>query len=453
MAEKIPPQDLEAEQSVLGAMMLSKDAVALVSGQLRSEFFYKDAHGHIFTAILSLYKRNDPIDLVTVSDALKKQNKLEEVGGRSYLAEIADSVPSASSAVKYAKIVLEKSTARRLIEAGSDIISDAFDDANTVDQVLETAQRRIIDISKDRIEEDFVHIESVLSTVFENIQSIVDSKGEQLLGVPSGFKDLDANTAGFQKSDLIILAARPAMGKTTLAMNFATNAAVKYKIPVAVFSLEMPKEQLAMRLLAAESGLDLKHLRTGNLHENQYKNLMHGLGVLSEAPIYIDDTPGITPLDLRAKTRRLQMEANVQLIVIDYLQLMKSGSRRIESRMQEVSEIVREVKAFAKESQIPIIALSQLSRAVEQRTDKRPMLSDLRESGEIEQTADIVMFIHREDYYESGEKQPNQASPTDLLIAKHRNGSTGEIKLLFRKDVSKFMSVDRHPAPVAPPPQ
>jgi replicative DNA helicase len=453
MSEKIQPQDLEAEQSILGAMMLSKEAVAIVAGQLRPECFYKDAHGHIFSAIIALYKHNEPIDLITVSDGLKKKNKLEEVGGRSYLAEIADTVPSTSNALKYAKIVLEKYTARRLIEAGSEMISDAFEDSNPVDSILESAQRRIIDISKDRIEEDFVHIESVLSTVFENIQSLVDGKGETLLGVPSGFKDFDAITAGFQKSDLIILAARPAMGKTTLVMNIATNVAVRHKIPVAVFSLEMPKEQLAMRLLSSESGLDLKHLRTGNLHEHQYKNLMHGLGVLSEAPIYIDDTPGISPLDLRAKTRRLQMEAgSVGLIIIDYMQLMKSGAKKVESRFQEVSEIVREVKAFAKESQIPIIALSQLSRAVEQRTDKRPMLSDLRESGEIEQTADLVLFIHREDYYEISEKQPNQASPSDLIIAKHRNGPTGEIKLMFRKDISKFMSVDRHPAPVAPPP-
>lgn len=452
MNEKIPPQDLDAEQSLLGSMMLSKDAIAVVAGQMHAEYFYKPANGNIYTAIIKLYKQNEPVDLVTVSDALRKENKLEETGGRVYLAEIADTVPSAANAEKYAKIVLEKATARRLIEAGSEMITEAFDDANEVDEILENAQRKILDISKDRVHDDFVKLDSVLTTVFENIQNVYDNK-DQLLGVPTGFSDFDAVTSGWQKSDLIILAARPAMGKTTLALNFATNAAVKHNIPVALFSLEMPKEQLAMRLLSSESSLDSKRLKTANLMDHEYKSLMHGLGVLSEAPIYIDDTAGISPLELRAKTRRLQMEADIQLIIIDYLQLMRSGKKKVESRFQEVSEIVREVKGFAKESGIPIIALSQLSRAVEQRTDKKPMLSDLRESGEIEQTADIVLFIHREDYYNQSEQQPNQASPTDLIISKHRNGSTGEVKLMFRKDVSKFLSVDRTTVPQAAPPE
>ncbi len=447
MQDKIPPQDLDAEQAVLGAMMISKDATAIVVGKLRTDHFYRPAHVHIFQALLDLYRKNEPVDLVTVASELKKQNKLEDAGGRTYLAEIINSVPTAANAERYSQIVLEKAMARKLIDAGSTMISDAFDDGQEIDGALEAAQRALIDISKDHVQDQFVKIDSVLKTVFDDIQSIYDSKGEKLLGVPSGFKDYDTITSGFQKSDLIILAARPAMGKTTLALNFATNAAILHKIPVAIFSLEMPKEQLALRLLSSESKLDSKRLRTANLHEHEYKNLMHGLGTLSEAPIYIDDSPGISPLDLRAKTRRLQMEADIQLIIIDYLQLMRGGKKRIENRFQEVSEIVREVKAFAKESKIPIIALSQLSRAVEQRTDKRPMLSDLRESGEIEQTADLVLFINRNDYYEQNETAPNQASITDLIIAKHRNGPTGDVKLMFRKDISKFISADKQPPP------
>ena len=450
--EKIQPQDLESEQSVLGSMMISKDAIALVVGNIKSDYFYKQAHAYIFDCIVELYKKNEPVDLVTVSSSLKKKNQLTDIGGRQYIAQLVDSVPTASNAHKYAEIIREKALLRRLILAGSDIVKQSFEDQEDVNVVLEQAQKNILDISSESFKEDFVKIEHVIKDVFENIQNTYDSE-DKILGVPSGYPDLDALTAGFQKSDLIILAARPSMGKTAFALNIASNVAIRKNIPVAIFSLEMPKEQLAMRMLSAESKLDSKRLKTSNLHEHEYKNLTMGMGQLSEAPIYIDDTPGISPIELRAKTRRLQAEADVGLILIDYMQLMKSSKKRVESRYHEVSEIVREVKAFAKESGIPIIALSQLSRAVEQRSadDRVPRLSDLRESGEIEQTADLVMFIHRADYYETAnEESPHQTSKTNIVIAKHRNGPTGTVDLAFQKNISKFRSYapDIEPVPV-----
>ncbi|MBT5953149.1 replicative DNA helicase [bacterium] len=444
MDEKIPPSDLEAEQSVLGSMMISKDAISISVHKVKSLYFYKDAHAKIFDVIVGLYKRSEPADLVTVSSELKKLDQLDLVGGRRYLMEIIDTVPTAANVEKYINIIIEKSMLRQLIDIGSHIVSWGFEPAQDVDQALEQSQRAIMDMSKDRVSDEFVKLDAVLKTVFDDIQNVYDND-DKIIGTSTGYPDLDAMTSGFQPSDLLILAARPAMGKTTLAMNFATNLAVKQKEAVAIFSLEMPKEQLAMRLLSSESKLDSKRLRTANLLEHEYKDLVQALGMLSEAPLYIDDTPSISPLDLRAKTRRLQLEADIKLIVIDYLQLMKSGRKRPEGRFQEVSEIVREIKAYAKESGIPIIALSQLSRDVEKRTgdDRRPRLSDLRESGEIEQTADLVLFIHRDDYYQQGADNDDLAlSPTELVIAKHRNGPTGIVNLMFRKDNSQFLSAD-----------
>jgi len=370
MEEKIPPQDLEAEQSVLGSMMISKDAIAIAAGRVKADYFYRDAHGFIFAAILGLYTKNEPADLVTVSAELKKNNTLEAAGGRSYLADVIDSVPTAANIENYANIVSEKYLLRRVIDAGSQIIKQAFEEENESDSVLEYAQKSILELSKERVRDDFAKLDSVLKVVFDNIQNVYDTE-EKILGIPSGFPDLDALTSGFQAGDLIILAARPAMGKTTLALNFATNAALKKKHATAVFSLEMPKEQLALRLLSAESRLDSKRLRTANLLEHEYKDLVQALGTLSDSPLYIDDSPSLSPLELRAKVRRLQIEVDVKLIVIDYLQLMRSSQKRIENRFQEVSDIVRQIKAFAKESKIPIIALSQLSRDVEKRTEKK----------------------------------------------------------------------------------
>jgi replicative DNA helicase len=448
MSNKVPPQDLEAEQSVLGSMMMSKTAVALAIGRLNAEAFYKDAHANIFKAILALYQRNEPVDLITVSAELKKAEVLDTSGGRLYLAEVLDSVPTSANIEKYASIVHEKAILRRLIDTGSTLIKEAFDDNQEAQAVLETAQKTILDLSREQIKDDFIPIKSVLNVVFDNIQSVYGND-EKILGVPTGLTDLDAMTSGFQKSDLVILAARPSMGKTTLALNFATHAAVVKKIPVAIFSLEMPKEQLAMRLLCSEARMDSKRLRTANLMDHEWKDLNAAFGKLGDAPIYIDDSAGISPLEFRAKTRRLQLEAEIGLIIIDYLQLMTAGKKRVESRFHEVSEIVREIKAFAKESQIPIIALSQLSRDVEKRQDKTPMLSDLRESGEIEQTADLVMFIHRDDYYEQGQP-PQQTSPTKLVISKQRNGPTGTVNVIFRRDISKFMSAAQDKLPPAP---
>jgi len=438
--ERIPPQDFDAEQSVLGAMMMSKLAISLVVGRLKSDYFYRDAHAHIFQAIISLYQRNEPVDLVTVSAELKKLETLDDAGGRTYLAEVINSVPTAANVEKYAEIVMEKGLLRKLIDAGGQIIKESFDDAQDPKYVLENAQKQILDISREQIQDDFVPLKSVLNEVFDNIQSVYGNE-DKILGVSTGLPDLDTITSGFQKSDLIILAARPSMGKTTLALNFATYAAIEKKIPVAVFSLEMPKEQLAMRLLCAEAKMDSKRLRTANLMDHEWKDLNLAFGRLGDAPLYIDDSPGISPLEFRAKLRRLQIEANIGLVIIDYLQLMTSGKKRVESRFQEVSEIVREVKAFAKESHMPIIALSQLSRDVEKRQDKTPQLSDLRESGEIEQTADLVIFIHRDDYYDQGMQE--KVSPTKLVIAKQRNGPTGIVNAIFRRDISKFIPAER----------
>ncbi len=433
--ERIPPQNLDAEQSLIGALMLSKQAMAVVLGRVKAEHFYRDAHAHIYKAILALYQRSEPVDLVTLANELRKNGVLEEIGGRVYLAELADAVPTASNAERYADIVIEKALLRRIIDMGSDMVKMGFDDAQEAKEALEVAQRSVLALTRESIREDFVPLREVLNTVFDTMQSTYQSE-DKILGVPTGFKDLDQLTSGFQAGDLIILAARPSMGKTTLALNFAAHAALNKQMPVAVFSCEMPKEQLAIRLLCAEAKLDTKRLRTANLKDHEYKDLNQAFGRLADAPLYIDDSPGISPLELRAKTRRLQMDTDVKLIVIDYMQLMRSGKSRVENRYQEISEIVREVKAFAKESKIPIIALSQLSRDVEKRQDKRPQLSDLRESGEIEQTADLVMFIHRDSYYENNSEENSVAK---LIIAKQRNGPTGDVGMIFRRDISKFM--------------
>ncbi|MBT5856458.1 replicative DNA helicase [bacterium] len=436
MEERIPPQDMEAEQSVLGAMMLSKEAIAAVLDKIKPDDYYRDGHKFIFEAMIALYQRNEPIDLVTVSAELNKQDKLDGAGGKTYLIDVVNSVPTAANVEHYAGIVREKSILRRLIDTGTHIVSDSFDDNLEVDMILGDAQREIMEISKDTSGDEFARLGTVVESVWDQISESYGTD-DQILGVPTGFKDLDQMTSGFQPSELIILAARPSMGKTTLAMNFAVNAAFNHGKTVAVFSLEMPKEQLALRMLSSEAKVDMARLKTANIHENEYKGIAKALGKLSEANIYIDDTPGISPLAMRAKLRRLEMEGPIDLVLIDYLQLMRIGKKKIESRFQEVSEIVREVKGLAKEVNVPIIALSQLSRDVEKRGgDTIPKLSDLRESGELEQTADLVMFIHREDYYDG--TNSNKTSLTNLIISKQRNGPTGRVELVFRKDVSRF---------------
>ena len=447
--KKLQPQDLDSEQSLLGSMMLSKDAVAIVVGKIKKEHFYKPSHGSIFDAITELFKNNDPIDLITVSNELKKNSKLDEIGGRSYLIELTDVVPTAANAEYYSSIVFEKAMLRKLISTGSEIIKESYDESNNPTDVLDQAQKSILELSKVGVKDNFIPLKDAVNTVFEQIQS-TNLTDDKVLGVPSGFADFDDMTSGFQAGDLIILAARPSMGKTTLVMNFAQYIAIIKKIPVAVFSLEMPAEQLAMRLLCSEAKIDSKRIRSSSLADHEYRDLNMAFGKLSEAPIYIDDTPNLSPIELRAKFRRLQSEVNPKLIIIDYLQLLRGSKKKSESRYHEVSEIVREVKAFAKECNIAIIALSQLSRNIEQRQDKRPVLSDLRESGEIEQTADLICFIHRP---EEADQSNMEFSNVQLVVAKHRNGPTGEVNLGFRKQVSSFVSIVNTPemAPVPAP--
>jgi len=439
--KNIQPQDLESEQSLLGSLLLSKDAVALVIGKIQSSHFYRDAHGWIFEAILNLFQKNQPIDLITVSNELKKTDKLEASGGRSYLIELTEIVPTSSNAEYYSDIVIEKALLRQLIKAGSDMVKEAYDDTNDPKDVIDHAQQSILELSKSSVKDNFVPLKTVVNTVFEQIQE-TSTSGGKLVGVPSGFADLDKLTSGFQKGDLIILAARPSCGKTCLALNIAQNVAIQHKMGVAIFSCEMPAEQLAMRMLCSESKIDSTKIRSAKLADNEYRDLNMGFGRLSEAPIFIDDTATISPLDMRAKCRRLQQAADIKLIIIDYLQLLKGSKKRPESRYHEVSEIVREIKAFAKESSIPIIALSQLSRDIEKRQDKRPMLSDLRESGEIEQTADLICFLHKPDDYD-----PNNMNfaNVQVVVAKHRNGPIGDINLGFRKNISNFVSVAKAP--------
>ncbi len=444
--DRIPPHDLEAERSVLGSMMLSPEAVADGLSRLRSTHFYRPSHGIVFSAIFALFERKEPVDMVTVSAELKRMDKLDVIGGKSYLADVADSVPVAAHIEHYAKIVMEKAMLRQLIDAGTDIVHEAFSDQKEADRVLEDSHQRIMKLLNEQVQDEFVMLKDILGPVIDNIESVYDND-DKILGISTGYPDLDKMTSGFQPSDLIILAARPAMGKTTLAMNFAVNAALQKKVPIAFFSLEMPKEQLALRLLSMESKINMARLRTASIGDQEWKALTQALGRLSETQIFIDDSPSLTPIELRAKCRRLMRDYPVGLVVVDYLQLMRSGQKRSESRFQEVSEIVRQTKACARELQLPIMALSQLSRDIEKRGDTLPKLSDLRESGEIEQTADLVMFIHRE-YYDGA---PDKVSPTKLIIAKQRNGPTGDIELVFRKDVLRFeMSTNRPPVKAVP---
>lgn len=433
--ERIPPQDLVAEQSVLGSMLLDKNAVARVVSLLHSDSFYRDAHRYIFEAILELFDRGEPVDLITVTDSLRKAGKLEQAGGSVYVADLINSVPTAANVEHYAKIVEEKSVLRRLIEAGTKIVGEAFDEPDDVDQVLDQAEKSIFDIALNRVSQGFHKIDSVIKGVLDKIDSLYDKK-EAITGCPTGYPDLDKMTAGFQNADLIIIAARPSVGKTAFALNIAQNAAIKFKIPIAIFSLEMSKEQLAQRMLCSEAEVNAQQLKTASLSDTGWKKLTRALGRLSEAPIYIDDSPSMTSTEIRAKARRLKIERGLGMIVIDYMQLMR-GRAKVENRVQEISEIARSLKTLARELDVPVVALSQLSRAVEQRTDRIPRLSDLRESGEIEQTADVVAFIHREDYYNP---QSDRGNIAEIIIAKQRNGPVGTIELVFRKELAKFAS-------------
>lgn len=436
MAEaRVPPQDLAAEQSVIGAMLLDKHAITKALEILQPDSFYRDAHRCIYEAMLELFDRGEPVDLVTVTDALRKAGRLEQAGGVIYVTDLLNSVPTAANIEHYAKIVEEKATLRRLIDAGTQIVSQAYDGSEDVDQILDQAEKAVFGIALKRVREGFHKIDSVIKGVLDKIDSLYGKK-EAITGMPSGFADLDQLTAGFQNSDLIILAARPSVGKTAFALNIALNLAIKHKIPAAMFSLEMSKEQLAQRMLCSEAEINAQKLKTASLPDIGWKKLTRALGRLSEAPIFIDDSPSLTSTEIRAKARRLKIERGLGLIVVDYLQLMR-GRPRVENRVQEISEIARSLKTLARELEVPVIALSQLSRAVEQRTDRIPRLSDLRESGEIEQTADLVMFIHREGYYNPMSERGNIA---EIIIAKQRNGPVGTVELVFRKEIAKFVN-------------
>jgi len=436
----IPPQNIEAEQSVLGALLLNQEAIAKVADTLRANDFYRNDHALIYEAMVSLYEKRMPIDVVTLTDALENISKLDLAGGAAYVTNLASLVPSAVHVVSYATIVREKATLRRLIEAAAQINALGFREDTDAESVIDEAEQALFAVSQQFTGQQFVSLRDVLSTSFDRIDDLHKNR-DKLRGVSSGIKPLDALLAGFQPSDLVILAARPSMGKTALALNFAQFAA-EQGISVGVFSLEQSKEQLVDRMLSAQSGIDAWKLRTGNLAEEDFPKLGEAMGALAESPLYIDDTPNMTVLQVRTKARRLQAEHSLGLIIVDYLQLMSGRPSRDPNRVQEISEISRGLKGLARELNVPVIALSQLSRAVEQRPDHRPQLSDLRESGSIEQDADVVMFLYREEYYDQETERKNIA---DLFVRKHRNGPTGEVELYFIANQTRFRAIEtRH---------
>jgi replicative DNA helicase len=430
---RIPPQSIEAEQSVIGCMLLDKDVIPTVTEVLKPEDFYRADHKEIYEAVLDLFEKAEPIDLITVSEQLKTRGTLDNVGGLEYLTHIANLVPTTANAKHYAGIVEQKSLLRTLIKASSDIVNMGYEASEEVTIVLDRAEKTIFDILQNRSNQGFSHIKDILVDTFNMLEELYNNKGV-VTGIPTGFIDLDYKTSGLHNSDLILIAARPAMGKTAFALNIAQHAAVHSHVPTAVFSLEMSKEQLVNRMLCSEAMVDSNKMRTGKLEDDDWQKVARALGPLSESPIYIDDTPGVSVMEIRAKCRRLKLEKNLGLVVIDYLQLMQ-GRGRSDNRQQEISEISRSLKILAKEINVPVITLSQLSRAPESRTDHRPMLSDLRESGAIEQDADIVMFLYRDDYYNEDSEKKNIA---EIIISKHRNGSTGTVELAWMGQYTKF---------------
>jgi len=432
----LQPQSIEAEQAVLGAMLSSKDAISKALQWVRSHHFYKESHSKIFLVMSDLFDKGEPIDTISVINKLKKNKQIDDVGGAYFITGLVESVPTAANVESYAKIVLEKFMLRELIRASHELSKDAYNDRQDVGEILDAAEQTIFAITQDRLRGGFLPIDGILHETFKNLDRIASNPGS-VTGVASGLIDLDEITSGFQKGELVIIAGRPSMGKTALALSIMRNAAIDFKVPVGMFSLEMANHQLAQRLLCAEGRVDSHLVRTGKLPKNQWKNLSLAVGSLAEAEIYLDDTPAITVLELRAKARRLKAEKNLGLIIIDYLQLMQ-GPRNIESRQQEISNISRSLKALAKELDIPVIALSQLSRAVEQRSEHRPQLSDLRESGAIEQDADVVIFLYRSWVYSREEEEKGRAQ---AIIAKQRNGPIGTVNLSFIDRFARFESI------------
>ncbi len=435
--ERVPPQNVEAEAAVLGAILLERDALVKAFEILRPEHFYKEAHQRIFTACLELFERNEPVDLITLANELARRNSLEEVGGSHYLASLVEAVPTAANVVYHASIVRGKALLRELIRTGTAIVSSAYEETEPTETLLDLAEKRIFEVSKDRIRVSFRPIKSILKSTFEDIERLYSRKA-LVTGVPTGFTDLDELTGGLQPSDLIIVAGRPSMGKTSFALGVAMYAAMEERIPTAIFSLEMLMGHVVQRMLCAEARLEAYRLRTGRLGDADWPKLTTAAGRLSEAPIYIDDAPTMTVLELRAKARRVKAEHGVGLIIVDYLQLLKGGGR-YENRQQEMTEICRSLKSLAKELEVPIVALSQLSRAVEAREDKKPQLADLRESGAIEQDADLVAFIYRPGYYRALKSPAERENyEAEIIVAKQRNGPTRSVTLTFRPQYMRF---------------
>ena len=436
---KIPPHDIDAEQAVLGSMLTDKDAVNAAIETLKEDAFYREDNRAIYQAIINLYSKSEPIDIITIKDELESMDKFEQVGGYEYLASLPDKVPTTANVQKYIKIVEEKAILRNLIKTANEIIELGYDPAEDVEDIMDNAEKKIFDIMQSKNQKGYTPIKDVLVESFTKLEELYNRK-QHITGVPTGFVELDYKTAGLHGSELILVAARPAMGKTAFALNIATNAALRGNAPVAIFSLEMSKDQLVNRILCSEAMVDSNKVRTGKLEEDDWVKLAGAIGPLSESEIYIDDTPGISVMEIRTKCRKLKMEKNIGLVVIDYLQLVQGSNKRQASREQEISEISRSLKILAKEINVPVIALSQLSRAVEQRPDHRPMLSDLRESGAIEQDADIVMFLYRDDYYN---KESEKKDIAEVIIAKQRGGQTGTVELLWMGNYTKFVNLEK----------
>ena len=436
--EKVPPQNLEAEMAVLGSMLLDEDAVSVASEILDRNCFYKGSHQKIFDAILHLYNSNKAVDLITLTDTLKKDGAIDEVGGVSFLTSLVNSVPSAANINHYVSIVRQKSILRTLINNATRIISLCYDNEGNVDEVVDSAEKFIFEVSDRKSHGSYIHLKEIVKDSIETIDRLYQNKAH-VTGIPTGYIDFDIKTAGLQASDLIVVAGRPSMGKSAFALGIAEHAGVIEKIPTAIFSLEMSKEQLVQRMLCSHAKVDAHKVRTGYLATSDWPRLTAAAGKLSEAPIYIDDTPSISVMEIRAKARRLKAHHDIQLILLDYMQLMR-GTIGMENRQQEISEISRSLKALARELNVPVVAISQLSRAVESRTDHRPQLSDLRESGAIEQDADVVVLILREEYYNPTSDNQGVA---EVIIAKQRNGPVGSLKLAFIKEYTKFENIAR----------
>jgi len=436
---RLPPQNVEAEQCVLGSVLLRQGALDKIADLLQPDDFYRPAHQAIFGSMLTLFQRSEPLDIITITNALKDARKLDEVGGPAYLSGLTDIVPVSANIVYYAKIVRDKSILRQLIQASNEIAGRCYEEQEEIELLLDSVEQTVFDISSSKSNQAFAPMSEIIKLTFENVEKLSERR-ELVTGVPSGYDEFDRITAGLQASDLIIIAGRPSMGKTAFAMNIVQNAAMIGKVPAAVFSLEMAKEQLAMRMLCSISRVDSSRLRTGHLNDHDWPKLVRATGMLAKAPIFIDDTPAISVLEMRAKTRRLKSEFDIGLVVVDYLQLMRG--RRNDSREQEISEISRSLKAMAKELHIPVVALSQLNRSLESRTDKRPMLSDLRESGAIEQDADVICFIYRDEVYNKSTDNPKKGM-AEVIIGKQRNGATGTIELAFLNTITTFENLAR----------